>query len=205
VHSRSRWLIAGGASVALLAGAVITICLTLAPTPAEPANVSAPVVSPTETSVVEEPADVEVVPTLVLADRILIPTGDLDVELREVGIVNGAMNLSDDLTVAFIAKEDNLPTVVALHSSTLRDVDGSIAIGNRLFDRDTQQPLLGTGRTLYVDGVKFITQSWEIMDKDELAAASAFSGADTLLLISCAQKADGTPSTDNLVITAVPA
>jgi len=187
--------------VALLAAAFITICLTFAPTPAEPANVSAPVASQTEASVEEEPAAVEV-PTLVLADRLLIPTVDLDAELVEVGIVNGAMNLSDDLTVAFIAREDNLPTVVALHSSTLTDELGSIAIGNRLWDRDTQQPLLGTGRTLYVDGTPYITTGWEIMDKDELAAASVFSGADTLLLISCAQKTDGTPSTDNLVITA---
>jgi hypothetical protein len=183
-----------------IAAALIIICGVFTSTAQKPGETVPAAISQTTQESMDGPAAEVRVSHLILANHLIIPAVELfDAELVEVGVVDGAMAVTADVTTAFITKKPGLPIVIALHSSNLRD--GSVALGNRLWDRDAQQPLLGIGETIYADGVKYVTTGFSVMGKEELATASLFTGND-LLLVTCAQKADGSPSTANLIITA---
>jgi hypothetical protein len=72
----------------------------------------------------------------------------------------------------------------------------------RYADRVKYDPDLYVWQSIYVDGVRYIMTGSSVMNKGQLAAASIFEGNE-LLLVTCAQKADGNPSTANLVVMAM--
>ena len=99
-----------------------------------------------------------------------------------------------------LATPDQGAVVVVFHS-----VRGSGAgLGNKLFNQNTGQTTLTVGDEVTIAGHTYVFQTSEPVMKDDLPIRSDIweAGANKLVLITCLQNSEGTPSTQNFVLTA---
>lgn len=81
---------------------------------------------------------------------------------------------------------------------------GAVGPGNYITDVENQRSKLAAGDTIDVDGTRYTVDESQLISKSELPHVSEV-WSDTpgrLVLITCLQHADGSPSTQNLVVTA---
>ena len=138
--------------------------------------------------------------------RLTIPTVGLDVPLGGVNIVAGAVT-PPGFDAAYVVsgvgqqpESGSAGTVfVVMHS-----VVGGRAPGNLLVD-DTGKLLIDAGAIIVVDGHRYRLESSSTVAKPDLARDAALwsDQPGRLVLITCLQKADRSPSEANLVLEAV--
>ncbi|MCI0158355.1 class F sortase [Leifsonia shinshuensis] len=89
---------------------------------------------------------------------------------------------------------------VVMHS--LRN--GGVGPGNYLADVAHGRSRLANGATVALDGIEYAVTGSQLIDKAQIAANTVVwaNTPDRLILITCLEHANGTPSTQNLVITA---
>ncbi len=131
--------------------------------------------------------------------RFVIEALGLDVALLPIAPADGAVE-PPTFTDAYVVRFTT-PRVVVMHSSTRRTEDGSTAIGNRLWDRDAAKPLLADGTLVQVAGVGYTITGYTVLDKKALPSSDVWAKTG-LLIITCAERADGQASTDNIVFFA---
>lgn len=139
--------------------------------------------------------------------RLLVPSVDLDVPLGALDAVDGQIT-PPGFTSAYRvrnmgvdpAQSDSGTVFVVMHS--LRG--GAVGPGNYLIDVDRQRSTVPDGATVIVDGVTFTVTGSSLVSKNRIASESTVwaNTPNRLLVITCLQNADGSPSTDNLIITA---
>lgn len=99
-----------------------------------------------------------------------------------------------------LATPDQGGIVVVFHS-----VRGSgSGLGNKLFNQSTGETTLTAGDEVTVAGTTYVFERSEAVLKDELPTRSDIweAGPNKLVLITCLQNREGTPSTQNFVLTA---
>lgn len=88
---------------------------------------------------------------------------------------------------------------VVMHS--LRD--GGIGPGNALIDVDRKRARIPEGAHIIVAGVDYIVTGSQALSKSELPDSDIWkAGANHLVVITCLQRPEGGPSTENVVIVA---
>jgi hypothetical protein len=82
--------------------------------------------------------------------------------------------------------------------------NGGMGPGNYLTDIEHQRSRVANGAAVVVDGVRFTVTGSQLILKNRIAHAAAVwkSTPGRLVLITCLEHPDGSPSTDNLVVTA---
>ncbi|MDQ1131225.1 hypothetical protein [Microbacterium sp. SORGH_AS_0888] len=101
-----------------------------------------------------------------------------------------------------VSPEDSAQGTVVVVMHSLRN--GAIGPGNYLIDVDQQRSKLAPGAVVVVAGVAYAVTGSELISKDSIAGQSSVwsNTPNRLVLITCLQRPDGSPSTENLVITA---
>lgn len=140
-------------------------------------------------------------------DRFVVPSVGLDVPLGELTMVDSTITPPGfrsayrvrNLGVA-PADADSGTVFVALHS--LRG--GGEGPGNSLIDVEEQTAKVGEGDRIEVAGVDYEVTGTEFVKKDRLGASEDVWADEPgrLVVITCLQRPDHTPSVDNLVVTA---
>lgn len=197
---RRRWFIAGGALAALALTTGI-LAATGAFTPGPKDLNGNPVIY--EADAVPDPA-ASAVPDG--SGRFVASTVGLDVPVGSLDAVDGVVT-PPGFTSAYLIrnygvtpKEAGLGTVyVVMHS--LRN--GGNGPGNALIDVEQEKARLVAGDTIDVDDVAYRVTGSQHLSKDQLPSSEIWAGTpNTLVVITCLQRPDGAPSTDNLIITA---
>lgn len=139
--------------------------------------------------------------------RLTVPSVHLDVPLGALDAVRGRIT-PPGFRSAYLVRDvgvapEHAPSgtvIVVMHS--LRG--GGTAPGNFLTDVDRGRSRVATGATVTVAGVAYTVSGSTLVDKDRIAddADVWATVPDRLLLITCLERPDGSPSTQNLVITA---
>lgn len=140
--------------------------------------------------------------------RLEVPSVDLDVPLGALDAVDGVIT-PPGFTSAYVVRNLGVPlsrssrgtTFVVMHS--LRG--GGVAPGNALVDAASGSARVRAGDPVRADGTTYTVASSRLVARDRIAA-DADVWADTpdrLVLITCLLTADGSPSSHNLVVTAV--
>lgn len=81
--------------------------------------------------------------------------------------------------------------------------NGAVGPGNALIDIDHGTARIDTGATITVDDVDYTVTGTRHIPKTELTNSDFWTtGPDELVVITCLQRPEGGPSTDNIVITA---
>ncbi|MBF4514141.1 class F sortase [Plantibacter sp. VKM Ac-2885] len=141
------------------------------------------------------------------SDRFVVQSVGLDVPLGELNSVDGSIE-PPGFTSAYRVrdmgvspKEPDKGTVfVVMHS--LRN--GATGPGNYLIDVDKRAAKVQLGAKIDVDGNSYTVTGTQVIDKPEIAGASAIwsNTPGRLVVITCLQRPDGRPSTQNMVIEA---
>jgi len=140
--------------------------------------------------------------------RLRVPSVNLDVPLGALDAVRGRIT-PPGFRSAYLVRDLGVTpehaasgtVVVVMHS--LRG--GGTAPGNALTDVDRGRSRVATGAAVRVAGVAYTVTGSTLVDKDRIAEDADVWGEvpDRLLLITCLEHPDGSPSTQNLVITAM--
>ncbi|MDP4334838.1 class F sortase [Curtobacterium sp. A7_M15] len=139
--------------------------------------------------------------------RLVVPSVRLDVPLGALDAVNGRITPPGFRSAYLVRDVGVVPeraasgtVVVVMHS--LRG--GGTAPGNFLTDVDRGRSRVAIGAVARVAGVAYTVTGSTLVDKDRIADDAGVWGdvPDRLLLITCLERPDGSPSTQNLVITA---
>ncbi|WP_437582534.1 class F sortase [Paramicrobacterium sp. CJ85] len=149
----------------------------------------------------------EASPTPDIGTEFEVPSVGLDIPLGALSAVNGEITPPGFTSAYWIRnvgvspKDADTGTVyVVMHS--LRD--GAVGPGNYLIDVANERAAVDEGAKILVDGISFSVTSSRHVSKSELPNDAEI-WADTtnrLVIITCLQRADGSPSTDNMVIIA---
>jgi len=144
--------------------------------------------------------------------RFQAPDHDLDVPLRRTQAADGVLN-PPTLTDAFVFRDPDRrtpagvrPRVIAMHA--VRD---GRAPGNAFSQPGVGDPAvkIGEGDELWVDGILYVVNGTEILDKDDATRSPAIwghhpDGDKRLVVITCLPRAGTSgPAAENLVIHAV--
>jgi hypothetical protein len=140
-------------------------------------------------------------------ERLVVPSVGLDVPVGALNAVAGQIT-PPGFTSAYWVRNLGVPVsasnkgtvFVVMHS--LRG--GAVGPGNYLTDVIHQRSKVADGAAVTIAGSRFTVTGSTLVSKSQIASAADV-WADTpnrLLLITCLENADGTPSTENLVITA---
>ncbi len=137
--------------------------------------------------------------------RFTVPSVGLDVPLGELSMVNGAI-VPPGFTAAYKVRNLGVPlseatkgtVYVTMHS--LRN--GGRAPGNYLIDVATGHTTVPAGATVAVGSLTYsITESKVLLKADAAKDASLWTGTPKrLVVITCLQRPDNSPSTDNLIL-----
>lgn len=140
-------------------------------------------------------------------ERLVVPSVGLDVPVGALNAVAGQIT-PPGFTSAYWVRNLGVPVsassegtvFVVMHS--LRG--GAVGPGNYLTDVVHQRSKVADGAAVTIAGSRFTVTGSTLVSKSQIASAADV-WADTpnrLLLITCLENADGSPSTENLVITA---
>lgn len=139
--------------------------------------------------------------------RLIVDSVGLDVPLGSMNEADGVI-VPPGFTSAYWVRNRGVSTAdaatgtvyVVMHA--LRG--GAVGPGNYITDVENQQSKLGAGDAIDVDGTRYTVYESHLISKSELPGVQEV-WADTpgrLVVITCLQHADGSPSTQNLVVTA---
>ena len=140
-------------------------------------------------------------------DRFVVSSVGLDVPLGALTSVDGAIEPPGFTSAYWVRDEGVAPAVssdgtvfVVMHS--LRN--GAIGPGNYLIDVDRSTSKVGLGATITVDDLDYTVTGTQLIDKPDIAASSSVwsNTPNRLVVITCLQRPDGSPSTQNLIIEA---
>ncbi len=210
-HSRRRHRLTV-AALAILAGAALVVgglgiagSLRSEPVPGGPVDMRGHLVA-LDPSVTPIPAS-ESRAVATGHGRLEVPSVDLDVPLGALDAVDGVIT-PPGFTSAYVVRNLGVPlsgnargtTFVVMHS--LRG--GGVAPGNALVDVAGGTARVHAGDAIRVDGTTFTVTSSRLVARDRIATDSDVwaDTPDRLLLITCLLRADGSPASDNLVVTA---
>jgi hypothetical protein len=136
-----------------------------------------------------------------------VPSVGLDVPLGALNVVDGQIT-PPGFTSAYWVRNLGVPVsggatgtvFVVVHS--LRG--GGVAPGNYLTNVQTQTSRVKDGAIVEVAGVDYTVTGSQLITKTTISLDSSVwaNTPNRLLLITCVEHANGSPSTDNLVITA---
>lgn len=160
--------------------------------PSERPTAPAGTVSPESTP---EPA-----PVVDSAPVLSVPSLDVTVPLETLVPTNGEVTPPEFDTAYFIDgySTPEGSTYVVFHSHP----NGS-GIGNKFFNQSTGESLVGTEETVVVQGVTYKVVSTKAVNKNDLPNSEIWTPTPgRLYLITCLQNPEGTPSTQNFIITA---
>ncbi|WP_052460654.1 class F sortase [Microbacterium gorillae] len=149
----------------------------------------------------------EMNPTADTGERFVVPSVGLDVALGELTLVHNTIT-PPGFTSAYAVRNLGVSPAhaaegtvyIAMHS--LRD--GAIGPGNALINVDEQRSSVGAGAEIDVAGVVYTVTEARTIRKSDLAHDTRVwaNTPDRLVVITCLQRPEGGPSTQNLVITA---
>jgi hypothetical protein len=140
--------------------------------------------------------------------RLIVPSVHLDVPLGGLDAVDGQIT-PPGFTSAYqvrnfgVSPADGASGTVFIVMHSLRN--GGVGPGNYITDVARQRSKLAPGAVIEAAGQRYTVTGSELVSKDQLAeSADVWSNTPgRLLLITCLENADGSPSTQNLVIDAV--
>jgi hypothetical protein len=139
--------------------------------------------------------------------RLVVDSVGLDVPLGSLSEVNGSV-VPPGFRSAYWVRNIGVPVRDA-ESGTIYVVmhalrNGGTGPGNYLTDIENQRSRVANGAVVVVDGVKFTVTGSQLILKNKIAQSAAVwkSTPGRLVLITCLEHPDGSPSTDNLVVTA---
>jgi len=140
-------------------------------------------------------------------ERFSVPSVGLDVPLGALDAVDGVI-VPPGFTSAYAVRNRGVPLAdaatgtvyVVMHSVR----GGGVAPGNFLIDVDEGRSALSAGAEITVGSHSYRVTGSSIVGKGELASTGSLweSVPGRLVVITCLQKPDGSPSVDNAVITA---
>ena len=139
--------------------------------------------------------------------RFQSPSVGLDVPLGSLDVVDNELE-PPGFTSAYwvrnlgVAPTDSANGTVFVVMHSLRN--GGEGPGNALIDVDNGKARIASGASIVVDDVEYHVVSTETIDKGQISRDKSV-WADTpgrLVVITCLQRPDGAPSTDNVVIEA---
>ncbi|UAJ79329.1 class F sortase [Leifsonia sp. ZF2019] len=140
-------------------------------------------------------------------DRLIVSSVGLDVPIGALDAVGGQIT-PPGFTSAYVVRNmgvdlaDGEEGTVFLVMHSLRN--GAVGPGNYLADVTTRRSKLAIGASVEAAGHRYTVTGSQLVPKASIAE-NATVWANTprrLLLITCLERADGTPSTQNLIITA---
>jgi hypothetical protein len=157
------------------------------------------------TTTVAVESEMKAVPTT--GSRFAVPSVRLDVPLGALNAVDHTIT-PPGFTSAYVVR--NLGTTLdAPGAGTIYVVahsirGGGVAPGNYLQDTDTETSRVKTGAILHVGNLDYHLTSSEKVTKTQLADNQAIWSdiPNRLVIITCLEHGDGSPSTDNLILTA---
>lgn len=173
--------------------------MVVADPPATPAATPAPATPPTP-----PPPPTSTAPT---GDRFVASTVGLNIPLKSVPAVNGQITPAGYTSAYWItnlgvapSKSDAGTVFVVMHSVR----GGGVGPGNYLTDVRRGRSALPPGATIDVAGVSFRVTGSRAIPRDGLAGDAAVWAATPrrLVVITCLQQPDGSPSVTNMVIEA---
>lgn len=123
------------------------------------------------------------------------PTVGMTAPLSTTTTVNGEVT-PPDFNQVFRITDVSAPNVYVAHSCVREQ-----CLGNALFNTDTQEVLVQTGDTVHVDGKTYKVTATRKVGKDALPTDPIW-GSNDVAFVTCFQKTDRSPSTDNLVVVA---
>ena len=142
-----------------------------------------------------------------IGTTVKVPSVGLDVPLGALNAVDGQIT-PPGFTSAYWVRNMGVPVAdgksgtvfIVMHS--LRG--GGVAPGNYLTNVNTQTSRVKVGATVEVADVMYTVTGSQLIDKKTIARNSSVwtNTPNRLLLITCLEHANGSASTDNLVITA---
>jgi hypothetical protein len=139
--------------------------------------------------------------------RFQAPSVGLDVPLGSLDVVDNELEPPGFTSAYWVRNLGVSPTdsangtvFVVMHS--LRN--GGEGPGNALIDVDDGKARIASGASIVVDDVEYHVVSSETVDKSQISGdQSVWADAPgRLVVITCLQRPDGAPSTDNMVIEA---
>jgi hypothetical protein len=145
--------------------------------------------------------------TLSTGQRFAVPSVGLDVPLGALTAVDNSIT-PPGFTSAYLIRNfgttTSAPAAGTVYVVTHSIRGGGVAPGNYLADIHTQQSRVKPGATLDVAGVLYRVTASETVAKTALPTDGTVWAnlPNRLVVITCLEKADGTPSTDNLVLFA---
>ena len=172
------------------------------PDPATPSATPAPAAAPTPSPTPPAPS-----PAAPTGDRFVAPTVGLNIPLKSVAAVNGQITPAGYTSAYWItnlgvapSKSDAGTVYVVMHSVR----GGGVGPGNYLTDVRRGRSALPPGATIDVAGVSFRVTGSRAIARDGLAGDAAVWAATPrrLVVITCLQRPDGSPSVANMVIEA---
>ncbi len=139
--------------------------------------------------------------------RLIVPSVGLDVPLGALSAVDGQIT-PPGFTSAYwvrnigVSVADGAAGTVFVVMHALRD--GGRGPGNYLTDVDAGTSTVAAGASIYLDGVEYRAIGWQALRKPLVAASPDIwaSVPGRLQLITCLELPDGSPSRDNMIITA---
>lgn len=139
--------------------------------------------------------------------RLVIESVGLDVPLGSLAEANGSI-VPPGFTSAYWVRNLGVPVKKAA-SGTVYVVmhalrNGGTGPGNYITDIAHQRSKVDPGAVVEVDGVKYTVTGSQLIRKNRISRSAAVWKAvpGRLVLITCLEHADGSPSTDNVVVTA---
>lgn len=134
--------------------------------------------------------------------RLVIPSVDLNVPLGEMRTVNGVVappGFDSAYVVRDVGSANGL-TLVAMHSMR----GGGVGPGNALIDVKEGRVRVERGETIRLDGVDYTVTETAVVPKRELSHRTDIWNDEPgrLVLTTCLQNAQNTPSATNAVIIA---
>lgn len=140
------------------------------------------------------------------AGRFMVPSVGLDVPLGTMNAVGGLV-LPPGFTSAYRISNLGSPTApkrgtvyVAMHSLRF----GGLGPGNYLFDVQTSASKVQPGARIEAGGVTYVVDTTKIVAKSRLPGDAQIwrNVPGRLVVVTCLEKPDNTPATDNFIITA---
>lgn len=203
-HRRTRGRIAAAVAGALLIlGAAVAFGVSAVPDsqrsqPVVPAVSVAPTAAPDVPAAqsVTGSAGLLVIDSLALSAPLLNMTVPADGVIDpptfgDAYVIDGGYGTPSD--------ESSGTVFIALHSGRgTSDDTATPALGNALFDRQSQTPSLVEGDDVLVDGVKFVVTGNRVTEQGSLHdEPDLWDGTHALVIVTCWQEASGASSTEN--------
>lgn len=138
-------------------------------------------------------------------ERFRVPAVGLDVALGSVTMVDGVLTPPGFTAVYLVDGMGGTLESAADHTlfAATHSVVGGRAPGNALVETETGTLLVSPGDVIVVDTLRYRLETSQVIPKSEVPADEQLWADEPgrLVLITCLQKPDGSPSESNLVVT----